>query len=260
MRGGVFLMKKILVYLCFLALFSFFIYGAVFAEPMYVTDRLYLSLRDSPELEQSSVGVLQSDTRVEVLETEDDWAKVQLEDGRRGWVMKKYLTKDSPKALAITQLQGEIKKKSLTIENLRERINDMSLKIKELEEQVLAKSRIISERGGEVKDSSRAISGSGAQAGKLPAMVERLQKENASLKREITELSALREREGAMKKEIEELKKNLTQPNMKGQPSTGQKRFGKRNAAYLVGILGLLVGVVVGYLARRPDRNRVFLR
>ncbi|NIU38405.1 SH3 domain-containing protein, partial [Candidatus Bathyarchaeota archaeon] len=45
------------------------------------------------------MGLLPSDTRVEVLETEGKWAKVTAENGRTGWVMQRYLVKDVPKSV-----------------------------------------------------------------------------------------------------------------------------------------------------------------
>ena len=84
-------MKKTGLYLifgvaCFLSLVA-----TGLAETMYVTDRLYLSLRKGPGLGEPSLSVLVSDTKVEVVETERDWARVKLEDGRTGWVMRKFL-------------------------------------------------------------------------------------------------------------------------------------------------------------------------
>lgn len=56
------------------------------AETMYVSDRLYLSLRNAPDPGQLALDLLSSDTRVDVLETKGKWARVRLEDGRTGWV------------------------------------------------------------------------------------------------------------------------------------------------------------------------------
>jgi SH3 domain protein len=94
--------------------------GNVLAETMYVTDRRQLSLRKSPDTGQPPVGLLSSDTKVEVLETEGNWAQVNLEDGRTGWVMKRYLVKDVPKSLTIEQLKGQLEESKTIPERLRE--------------------------------------------------------------------------------------------------------------------------------------------
>ena len=103
-------MKKIK--LCLFLVFLCLLYGqgTGLAETMYVTDRLYLSLRNAPDPEQRPLALLPSDTKVDVLETKGDWAKVMLEDGRTGWVMKRYLTKKLHKSSIIEQLEEHAKR------------------------------------------------------------------------------------------------------------------------------------------------------
>ena len=86
---------------------------------MYVTDRLYLSIRNSPEAEQPGSGFLLSDTKVDVLETEGKSARVRLEDDRTGWVWKRYPVKNVPKSLIIKKLKRQIEEMEITIEKLR---------------------------------------------------------------------------------------------------------------------------------------------
>jgi SH3 domain protein len=93
--------------------------GNGLAETMYVTDRLYLSLRSAPDLEQPAMGLLPSDTKVEVLTREGDWAQVKLEDGRTGWVLKRFLVNDLPKSLVIEELKSEIENKNAMLETLQ---------------------------------------------------------------------------------------------------------------------------------------------
>ncbi|NIS60349.1 MAG: SH3 domain-containing protein, partial [Proteobacteria bacterium] len=100
--------KTMKLYLCLIAVCLLWAQGNVLAETMYVTDRLHLSLRKGPDTGQPPVGLLPSDTKVEVLETEGNWAQVNLEDGRTGWVIKRYLVKDVPKSLIIEQLKAQL--------------------------------------------------------------------------------------------------------------------------------------------------------
>jgi len=87
---------------------------------MYVTDQLFLSLRSAPDPEQPAMELLRSDTKVDVLRTEGDWADVRLEDGRSGWVMKRFLVEDLPKPLIIEELKGQLKDEDLVLERLRQ--------------------------------------------------------------------------------------------------------------------------------------------
>jgi len=114
-----------------------------FAETMYVTDRLYLSLRSSPNPEEGSLALVTSDTKVEVLETQGDWAKVVLEDGRTGWVMKKYLTGHMPKSLVIEQLQGRLESQNATLENLRKKPASLKREVEALNSQLSERDKRI---------------------------------------------------------------------------------------------------------------------
>lgn len=254
------LMKGIKRYLFFVVLCCLWGRGTGLAETMYVTDRLYLSLRNAPDLEQPSLAVVPSNTKVEVLETEDNWARVTLDDGRTGWVLKKYLVRDLPKSLIIEQLQGQIKKDSLTIEDLGRQIKDMSLTIKQLQGQVKSKSLHIEQLEGQIRDKSVVAVQSGGQIENMPLILERLREENASLKKELSDLAALKARETAMKKEIEDLKKKNTQQNGDPRMATENQSLAKRKEVYVIAIVALLVGLTIGYLVRRPDKNRFYLK
>jgi hypothetical protein len=138
---GSYSMKKTGLYLifgvaCFLSLVATGI-----AETMYVTDRLYLSLRKGPGLGEPSLSVLVSDTKVEVVETERDWARVKLEDGRTGWVMRKFLVADLPKPIIIEQLKEELNKKDMIPEKLQKENASLKGKIQALENEIMEKNR-----------------------------------------------------------------------------------------------------------------------
>jgi SH3 domain protein len=121
-----------LIVICFL-----YGQGNGLAETMYVTDRLHLSLRTAPDPGGSSLMLLQSDTKVEVLETEGKWAKVQLENGRTGWVMKRYLVEDVPKSVIIEQLKGEIEEMKEIPERLRKEDASLRKEIDTLQNQII---------------------------------------------------------------------------------------------------------------------------
>jgi SH3 domain protein len=112
-------MKRVKSCLSFMVFLLFWWQGNGLAETMYVTDQLYLSLRRAPDPEQPAMTLLPSDTKVEVLTQEGDWAQVKLEDGRTGWVLKRFLGKDLPKALLIEELTRQIESKDAILERLQ---------------------------------------------------------------------------------------------------------------------------------------------
>jgi SH3 domain protein len=162
-------------------------HGDALAETMYVTDRLYLSLRSAPDPGGPRLTLLPSDTRVDVIETEGNWAKVLLEDGKTGWVLKRYLVTDVPKTTIIEQLRRQIDSKDISVKSLRE--------------------------------------------------------ENASLKAEI---------EG-LKNEIVEQNARIEVTTKENTAKRLKEMIGTGISALLV---GLIIGLALGYLARRPKKIR----
>jgi uncharacterized protein YgiM (DUF1202 family) len=129
-------MRSTKLYLFVIGICLLYAKGVGLAETMYVSDRLHLSLRTSPDPEQPALELISSDTRVDVLETEDKWARVMLKDGRTGWVWKRFLVKDVPKSLIIEQLRRQIEDKDVMTERLREEIASRDREIGALKTQI----------------------------------------------------------------------------------------------------------------------------
>ena len=129
--------KNMKLYLYLFAIFLLCAQGTAVGETMYVTDRLQLSLRKTPDTGQPYVALLPSDTKVEVLETEGNWARVNLEDGRTGWVIKSYLVKDVPKSLIIEQLKGQLEESKTIPERLRKENESLKKEVDTLRNQTI---------------------------------------------------------------------------------------------------------------------------
>ncbi len=174
--------------------------GLGLAETVYVTDRLYLSLRSAPDPEQPAMELLPSDTKVEILGIEKEWAQVKLEDGRTGWVMKRYLVSDLPKSLVIEELKSQIESNN--------------------------------------------------------ALLEKLQEENTSLKRETADRVMQESTESALRKTIERLKSQIAQQDKRLETATKEETVERLKEVYVTGLVALLVGLVIGYLVRGPKKKR----
>ena len=136
-------MKNIKLYLFLVVVCLLYAKGIGLAETMYVSDRLYLSLRNAPDPEQTALDLLSSDTKVDVLETQGDWAMVMLEDGRTGWVMKRFLVEELPKSLIIEQLQRQIENNNIITERLREENASLKKEIENLKSQIIKQTERI---------------------------------------------------------------------------------------------------------------------
>ncbi|MBW2055961.1 MAG: TIGR04211 family SH3 domain-containing protein [Deltaproteobacteria bacterium] len=187
-------------YLSLLVFSLFWWPGIGSAETMYVTDRLYLSLRSIPDQDQPAIALLPSDTKVEVLEIQNNWARVALDDGRTGWVLKRFLVKDVPKSVVIEQLKQEIEKKDF--------------------------------------------------------LLDKLQSENASRQQEISDRAMLEAKQKALQKKIEALKSQISQQKKRIEVSTKEDTVKRLKEVYVTGIVALFLGLVTGYMLRKPKKKR----
>lgn len=90
------------------------------AETMYVVDELIITIRQSQSISGSVVGRAKSLDRVEVLESDENWAKVKTEDGATGWVQKRYLTTEEPEALRLKGVKEENLRLTETVQGLEQ--------------------------------------------------------------------------------------------------------------------------------------------
>jgi SH3 domain protein len=101
------LKRMVLIGIC-LTFFS----AAGFAETMYISDKLKVTVRSGPSTEYKILDIAESGDRVEILETGEKWTLVRLASGVEGYVTTRYLVNGPTYAIRYEQLQA--KQKTLT--------------------------------------------------------------------------------------------------------------------------------------------------
>jgi len=101
------LKQMVLIGIC-LTFFS----AAGFAETMYVSDKLKVTVRSGPGTEYKILDIAESGDRVEILENGEDWTLVKMANGKEGYVTSRYLVPGPTYAIRFDQLQA--KQKALT--------------------------------------------------------------------------------------------------------------------------------------------------
>ena len=134
--------KYFFIVLIILALFP----STTRAKTMYIIDSFKIMVRRQPGEDYRIVKQLPSDKRVNLREEEGDWAKISF-GNETGWVLKRYLTEETPKAIQITKLEREAKKQAEKIETLEKENVTVKQKYADMAE-------IIVVRTEEVKDLS----------------------------------------------------------------------------------------------------------
>ena len=78
---------------------------------LYVSDTtVEANLRSGIDADQRIIAMLRPGTQVTLLREERGWAEVTLQDGRRGWILKRYLSDRPPWMVTAQQLEGENQK------------------------------------------------------------------------------------------------------------------------------------------------------
>ncbi|MGD8471331.1 MAG: TIGR04211 family SH3 domain-containing protein, partial [Desulfobacteraceae bacterium] len=97
--------------------------ASVYAETMYVSDILKLTLRTGPSIENKIIAVIESGQKMEVIKFGDEWSQVQLPDGKEGWVLSRYLTPDETKGIKLERMETMHKNLMLQAAELLEKNN-----------------------------------------------------------------------------------------------------------------------------------------
>jgi SH3 domain protein len=194
------------------------------AATMYVTDEIPIMVRHEPGANRKIVAMPNTGTRVEVLENkEDGWSRVRLPDGKEGWTLTRYLTKGPSKQEIIARLQREnkaLKGKSKTLfeENPRLKTERAELQ-KALSEQTRTAESLKQSYESLKRDSSKFLA------------------LKASYEKASHDLAESTQRQAELEEEVRALRNNRI------------LRW------FLAGAAVLLVGMIIGFMSRRPKRR-----
>jgi SH3 domain protein len=210
---------SVLFPLCF-----FLMVSPAHSESTYITDEIRVMVRSHAGGDRKIIAMPMSGTRVEVLEqSEDGWSKVRLPNEKEGWLLTRYLSQGLPSKEVVAKLKSEN-------EGLRQRAKTLT------EEN----SRLKKERN----DFHEALSNQTKTANTLKESYETLKKGSseylslkASYEKASKDLSTKTKREAELEEELKALQKSQT-------------------LQWFLGGAGVLfVGLIVGYMSRRPRRR-----
>ncbi|UCG65012.1 MAG: TIGR04211 family SH3 domain-containing protein [Deltaproteobacteria bacterium] len=177
---GVIRIKQLRVTLLFALLIPLWVpVGSAYADRRYVSDRLIVTLRETPRKDGMAIRKLGTDTPVEVLEESGRYLRVRTEEGEEGWVGKQYISSEAPKPIIIAGLRKEIDLLKARIEEFETGGNPMLDELEAAKQSHLAKVK-------ELEESVAEIIGERSRLRKandgLHRDIEHLQKEIADLK------------------------------------------------------------------------------
>jgi len=139
-------MKKLL----FMILISFILFSSPsYSKTMYIIDKVTITVRRQPGLDFKIVDQLASNETVNLLKTEESWAQISFKDSKTGWVLKRFLTEETPKPIQIAELKktvntqaekiAALEKENITLKQskakMTELISSLKIEIQSLKEE-----------------------------------------------------------------------------------------------------------------------------
>ena len=153
-----------------------------FAQTMYVTDELVITVRTGPSTQNSIVRNLNSGESVTVLEETDDgnYVRVRTDTGEEGWALRRYLV-DTP--VARSQLAAG--QRNLT--QARDRVAELETIVTDLSGQL----ETITQRMEEAETAATSLNAELVDVRGVSANALTIRDRNESLRRRVNELDQL---------------------------------------------------------------------
>ena len=142
-------MKKIIIFITLSLLAT----TQVLAEKRYVTDRILLGIHVGADEKTNVIKSIPSGTEFEVLDTDEDFIQIRLEDGTEGWVSSGFVMTETPATrkydvLAqqyeqttqeLDKLKIDYAKKNRDLQIRRDQLSNATTTIKELKKRKAGK-------------------------------------------------------------------------------------------------------------------------
>ena len=200
------------------------------AETQYVSDVLIISVKEGQDPDAPTLGYLRSATALEVLEETEELMRIQTEKGLQGWVRKKFIVAEKPKAVIIKELEEKIAQLEGNIKTIQEGSDSQELatKVSGYEQENAKLASVLKKESKTRLDLQNELRQINAKYQEL----SKKSKENASISKELT---SLKNENKALKEKI------ASQPAIDSPPMlSGKMKW------FLIGGSVLLLGFLIG--------------
>jgi SH3 domain protein len=199
----------------------------VAAETRYVSEKLTITLRTGPGTDRKIISVLPVGRAVEVVASGEEWTEVVLSNGKKGWVLTRYLTGKEPASRVLARLQQKYARLSEEYEMLQERSSKLSTEGKGL--------------AGELVETQQALS-------KLTHEYETLKKDSKEFLALKTKYAKSLKSSKQAREEADEIKEQYKQLS-----------YSEAKTGMLIGGGLIVLGFITGYILKRPKRRSPLL-
>ena len=218
-------MKRICFLLVFVLIWA--AAAAVQAQTEYITDVFEVTLRTGPGIDHKIVAMLRSGEAMTVIEEEEEWSRVEIADGRQGYVLNRFLSPAPPARLAL--------------ERLRTAHDDLQRRAAELEE---ANGRLVSE--------NRSLK---QQLDEARKDLSTVQEQYTTLKSESSDFFTLKTRYERAATSL----RSTTERVNELEAEVSRLQFNKNIRWFLSGAGVLVLGFLIGFSTKKQRRKSSLL-
>jgi len=197
------------------------------AKTMYIIDSKKIPVRAGKGTAYKILSMIESSQRVELLQKDNQWSLVRLEDGKEGWVYSRYLLNNPTNKIKLEELSLKYKNLITQTESLKT----------DYEQLILANKRLKSTLAATKKSLNNELS------------------DYDALKADSSEFIALKSKYERVSRELNQQTRKVE--NLEDQISDLQLSYYISWALSVIGIL--LVGFLIGYSVKRPRRQPTLL-
>ena len=201
--------------------------AAGLAETKYVSDNIPLSFRSGPSFENKILKYLKPGQLLDLMQPGEMWSKVRLSDGKEGWVLSRYLT-DYPASRDVLE-RLRVKHQNLTEQ--ADQLSDANEKLADENRKLMAA----------VSDHEKAL--------------ETLRKDYQTLQSESAEFITLKKKHDEAAASLQDRNNRLA--TLEEQVASMELNYTIK--WFLAGSGVLVLGIIIGFISRRPRRRSSLL-
>ncbi|MFK5953858.1 MAG: TIGR04211 family SH3 domain-containing protein [Desulfobacterium sp.] len=109
-----------------------FFVGISFAETVYVGGVMKITMRTGPGTKHKILAMVATGDSLKIIETGRDWTRVRDAEGKKGWVLTRFITRDVPMKRQVDALEKKNKDLTVLLEKIRAKNRDVEATRKKL--------------------------------------------------------------------------------------------------------------------------------
>ncbi|MBF0232584.1 MAG: TIGR04211 family SH3 domain-containing protein [Desulfamplus sp.] len=108
------IIKTLLTIFIFFSLINFAV-----AEQYYVSELMKITMRTGPGVSHKVISMVSSGDILTMLEYTKEWSRVKAPNGKEGWVLTRFITKNRPLSLIVDELRKKNQELSSILETVK---------------------------------------------------------------------------------------------------------------------------------------------